>query len=126
MAKKRESKSGSKRSKKGTDALERVPERITIAVLKNLINENPKRMAYVLQVHFRRMATLLVLIGEDSARLLVANLDEHERLVAMKHTAELHSVGLAGQTNVLRDFTEVALLVNSALFGSKEFSNSLL
>jgi hypothetical protein len=101
------------------------PERITIEVLKQLIRRNPKSMAYAAQVPFMRLAALLMLLGEDSARLLFPHLDPSVRQAIVHHLTSLAPVSLAEQIAILREFTNDALRANASLFSSSEFVEAI-
>lgn len=107
--------------------IELVPERITIEVLKQLVRENPRKMAYaaILRPAFQKLACLFFLLGEDGARLLMNELDEHEKQVVLKHIAGLNPVSLDEQTQILREFTENALLANASVFSEVDFAKKL-
>jgi hypothetical protein len=101
------------------------PERITIEVLKQLVRQNPKSMAYAAQVPSMRLAALLMLLGEDTARLLFTELDPSVRQAIVHHLNCLTPVSLEEQTAILREFTSDALRANASLFANGEFAKAI-
>ncbi len=74
----------------------------------------------------QKLAALMILLGEESASILLKSFDDHERELVSAEMANLPLMDLEQQTSVLREFTEMALLANSALGGSVEYTRSVL
>ena len=74
----------------------------------------------------QKLAALLILLGEDSASILLKNFDANETELISAEMANLPLMNLDQQTAVLKEFTEMALQANAALGGSKEYTRSVL
>ena len=81
----------------------------------------PKGMTQI-----QKLAALLILLGEDSASILLKNFDDNERELISAEMANLPLMNLDQQTSVLKEFTEMALQANAALGGSVEYTRSVL
>ena len=110
-------------------------ERITIEVLKQLTRENPPKMSQAVGnwlsqsirderntekafSHLQKLATLLILLGEDGASILLKHFEERERELVAAEMVTLPIMNLSQQKIVIKEFTESALL--------KEFELRLL
>lgn len=104
-------------------------ERITIEVLKQLIREHPKKVAHAatqsIQTSRRKLAALLLILGEDSARRIMAELNEHEKALSVSAVAGLRPVSLEEQSAILKEFTVAALRAVASLFGDPEFAKAI-
>ena len=76
--------------------------------------------------HLQRLAALLILLGEDSASILLKHFDDNERELISAEMANLPLMNLDEQTAVLKDFTEMALQANASLGGSVEYTRAVL
>jgi flagellar motor switch protein FliG len=76
--------------------------------------------------HLQRLAALLILLGEDSASILLKHFDDNERELISAEMANLPLMNLEQQTAVLKEFTEMALQANAALGGSVEYTKAVL
>ncbi len=74
----------------------------------------------------QKLAALMILLGEESASILLKNFDDNERELLSAEMANLPLMNLDQQTSVLKEFTEMALLANSALGGSVEYTRAVL
>ena len=74
----------------------------------------------------QKLAALLILVGEDSASILLKNFDANELELITSEMANLPMMNLDQQTAVLKEFTEMALQANTALGGSVEYTRSVL
>jgi len=68
----------------------------------------------------------LILLGEDSASILLKYFDDNERELISAEMANLPLMNLEQQTAVLKEFTEMALQANAALGGSVEYTKAVL
>ncbi|MBI4659595.1 MAG: flagellar motor switch protein FliG [Verrucomicrobia bacterium] len=76
--------------------------------------------------HLQKLAALLILLGEDSASILLKHFDDNERELISAEMANLPLMNLEQQTSVLKEFTELALQANAALGGSVEYTRAVL
>ena len=76
--------------------------------------------------HLQKLAALLILLGEDSASILLKYFDDNERELISAEMANLPLMNLEQQTSVLKEFTELALQANAALGGSVEYTRTVL
>lgn len=76
--------------------------------------------------HIQKLAALLILLGEDSASIMLKNFDDNERELISAEMANLPLMNLEQQTAVLKEFTEMALQANAALGGSVEYTRAVL
>lgn len=76
--------------------------------------------------HLQKLAALLILLGEDSASILLKHFDDNERELISAEMANLPLMNLEQQTSVLKEFTEMALQANAALGGSVEYTRAVL
>ena len=76
--------------------------------------------------HLQKLAALLILLGEDSASILLKHFDDNERELISAEMANLPLMNLEEQTSVLKEFTEMALQANAALGGSVEYTRAVL
>lgn len=111
------------------------PERIMIEVLRQLTRENPFKMSVAARTWalgklntlqdqnlqektplsvVQRIAALLILLGEDTASLLLSHFDETQTESIALEMANLRLINLEAQTTVLKEFTEMALREYSA------------
>ena len=74
----------------------------------------------------QKLAALLILVGEDSASILLKNFDANELELITSEMANLPMMNLDQQTAVLKEFTEMALQANTALGGSVEYTRTVL
>lgn len=74
----------------------------------------------------QKLAALLILLGEDSASIMLKNFDDNERELISAEMANLPLMTLEEQTAVLKEFTEMALQANAALGGSVEYTRAVL
>lgn len=91
-----------------------------LAVTKELPTQ-PRGMSQI-----QKLAALLILLGEDSASILLKNFDDNERELISAEMANLPLMNLEQQTSVLKEFTEMALQANAALGGSVEYTRAVL
>lgn len=68
----------------------------------------------------------MILLGEDSASILLKHFDDNERELISAEMANLPLMNLEQQTAVLKEFTEMALQANAALGGSVEYTKAVL
>lgn len=92
-----------------------------LAVTKDAPNTQPRGMSQI-----QKLAALLILLGEDSASILLKNFDDNERELISAEMANLPLMNLEQQTSVLKEFTEMALQANAALGGSVEYTRAVL
>ena len=83
-------------------------------------------LSQLFEASLRRSAALLILLGEDSARLIMNELDPHERALLASSAANLSPVSLGEQTVILREFAEEALNANASLFGDVSFAEAIM
>jgi flagellar motor switch protein FliG len=76
--------------------------------------------------HLQKLAALLILLGEESASIMLKHFDDNERELISAEMANLPLMTLDQQTAVLKEFTEMALQANAALGGSVEYTRSVL
>ena len=74
----------------------------------------------------QKMATLLVLLGEESASTLLKGLDDNERELISAEMVNLPLISVAQQTAVLREFAGMAIQANSGVGGSVEYTRAVL
>lgn len=74
----------------------------------------------------QKLAALLILLGEDSAALILKSFDDNERELVCAEMANLPMLGLDQQQTILKEFTEMAVEANSALGGSVEYTRAVL
>jgi flagellar motor switch protein FliG len=74
----------------------------------------------------QKLAALLILLGEDSASILLKNFDDNERELISAEMANLPLMNLEQQTSVLKEFTEMAMQAHAALGGSVEYTRAVL
>jgi len=74
----------------------------------------------------QKLAALLILLGEDSASIMLKSFDDNERELISAEMANLPLMNLDQQTAVLKEFTEMALQANAALGGSAEYTRAVL
>jgi flagellar motor switch protein FliG len=74
----------------------------------------------------QKLAALLILLGEDSASIMLKSFDDNERELISAEMANLPLMNLDQQTSVLKEFTEMALQANAALGGSVEYTRAVL
>lgn len=74
----------------------------------------------------QKLAALMILLGEDSASIMIKSFDDNERELLSAEMANLPLMNLEEQTSVLKEFTEMALQANAALGGSVEYTRSVL
>lgn len=74
----------------------------------------------------QKLAALMILLGEDSASIMLKNFDDNERELISAEMANLPLMTLEEQTAVLKEFTEMALQANAALGGSVEYTRAVL
>jgi flagellar motor switch protein FliG len=72
------------------------------------------------------MAALLVLLGEESASILLKSLDDNERELVSSEMVNLPLMTVEQQTSVLKEFTEMAIQANSGVSGSVEYTRMVL
>ena len=92
-----------------------------LATTRDNSNAGPKAMTQI-----QKLAALLILLGEDSASILLKNFDDNERELISSEMANLPLMNLDQQTSVLKEFTEMASQANAALGGSVEYTCSVL
>jgi len=74
----------------------------------------------------QKMAALLVLLGEESASILIKSLDDNERELVSSEMVNLPLMTVEQQTSVLKEFTEMAIQANSGVSGSVEYTRMVL
>lgn len=74
----------------------------------------------------QKLAAVLMLLGEDTASLIFKSFDDHERELIAAEMANLPLLSLDQQTEILKDFTELAIKANTSLGGSVEYTQSVL
>ncbi len=74
----------------------------------------------------QKLAALMILLGEDSASIMLKSFDDNERELISAEMANLPLMTLEEQTSVLKEFTEMALQANAALGGSVEYTRAVL
>lgn len=74
----------------------------------------------------QKLAALMILLGEDSASIMLKSFDDNERELISSEMANLPLMTLEEQTSVLKEFTEMALQANAALGGSVEYTRAVL
>jgi flagellar motor switch protein FliG len=74
----------------------------------------------------QKMAALMVLLGEESASILLKSLDDNERELVSAEMVNLPLMTVEQQTSVLREFTEMAIQANSGVGGSVEYTRAVL
>lgn len=74
----------------------------------------------------QKMAALLVLLGEESASILLKGLDDNEREMISAELVNLPMLTVEQQTAVLREFTGMAIQANAGVGGSVEYTRSVL
>ncbi len=74
----------------------------------------------------QKMAALLVLLGEESASILLKSLDDNERELVSSEMVNLPLMTVEQQTSVLKEFTEMAIQANSGVSGSVEYTRIVL
>jgi flagellar motor switch protein FliG len=74
----------------------------------------------------QKMAALLVLLGEESANILLKSLDDNERELVSSEMVNLPLMTVEQQTSVLKEFTEMAIQANSGVSGSVEYTRMVL
>lgn len=76
--------------------------------------------------YLQKLAALMILLGEDSASILLKHFDDNERELISAEMANLPLMNLEQQTAVLKEFTEMALQANASLGGSVEYTRAVL
>lgn len=74
----------------------------------------------------QKLAALMILLGEDSASIMIKSFDSNECELISAEMANLPLMNLEQQTTVLREFTEMALQANASLGGSVEYTRGVL
>lgn len=74
----------------------------------------------------QKLAALLILLGEDTASLILKSFDDNERELVSAEMANLPLLSLEQQTEILKEFTEMALHASSSVGGSVEYTQSVL
>jgi len=74
----------------------------------------------------QKLAALMILLGEEAAGLILKTFDKNEREAVCSEMANLPMLGLEQQQNILREFTERAVVANSSLEGSEEYTKKVL
>ncbi|MFZ9856556.1 MAG: flagellar motor switch protein FliG [Limisphaerales bacterium] len=74
----------------------------------------------------QKIAALLVLLGEESASILIKSLDDNERELVSSELVNLPLLSVEQQTQVLKEFTEMAMQANSSVGGSVEYTRVVL
>ncbi|MSR42749.1 MAG: flagellar motor switch protein FliG [Pedosphaera sp.] len=74
----------------------------------------------------QKLAALMILLGEDTASILLKAFDDNERELVSAEMSNLPMLNLEQQTTVLQEFTEMALQANSALVGSVDYTRNVL
>jgi len=74
----------------------------------------------------QKLAALMILLGEDTASLMLKSFDDNERELISAEMSNLPMLNLEQQTVVLQQFTEMALQANSALAGSVDYTRGVL
>jgi len=85
-----------------------------------------KLEGYKSMSQLQKLAALMILLGEDSASIMIKSFDDNERELLSAEMANLPLMNLEEQTSVLKEFTEMALQANAALGGSVEYTRSVL
>jgi flagellar motor switch protein FliG len=65
----------------------------------------------------QKIAALLVLLGEESASILIKSLDDNERELVSSELVNLPLLTVDQQMQVLKEFTEMAMQANSSVGG---------
>ncbi|MCF7762458.1 MAG: flagellar motor switch protein FliG [Verrucomicrobia bacterium] len=79
-----------------------------------------------MMTQLQKLAALMILLGEDSASIMLKSFDDNERELISSEMANLPLMTLEEQTSVLKEFTEMALQANAALGGSVEYTRAVL
>src|SRR6185436_3936957 len=74
----------------------------------------------------QKLAILLVILGADSAAQIMKNLDEHELDAVSTEMSKLGLISQELQTEVLREFTDVAVQAGTAIRGGVEYTQNSL
>jgi flagellar motor switch protein FliG len=74
----------------------------------------------------QKLAALLVLLGPESAAQLMKSLDEQELEAVTGEIAKLTMLSQEVQTEVLREFTEVAVQASTSIRGGVDFTQTAL
>jgi flagellar motor switch protein FliG len=90
------------------------------------LNTEPANTTTRAMSTIQKLAALLILLGEESASILLKSFDDNERELVSAEMANLPLMDLEQQTLVLREFTEMALQANTALGGSVEYTRNVL
>lgn len=88
--------------------------------------DSRKMEGYKSMSQLQKLAALMILLGEDSASIMIKSFDDNERELLSAEMANLPLMNLEEQTSVLKEFTEMALQANAALGGSVEYTRSVL
>lgn len=74
----------------------------------------------------QKLASLLIILGPGTAAGILKNLDEHELDAVTAEMAKITMISSEMQTEILREFTEVAVQASTALRGGMEFTQASL
>ena len=74
----------------------------------------------------QKLAAFLVIMGEDAAAEIVKNFDDNERELVCAEMANLPLLDSQQQSEVLQEFTEMAVEARSGVSGSVDFTRSVL
>lgn len=74
----------------------------------------------------QKLAALLIILGRDNAAGILKNLDENELEGVTSEMAKITMISAELQTEILREFTEVAVQASTSLRGGMEFAQASL
>jgi flagellar motor switch protein FliG len=74
----------------------------------------------------QKLATLLVILGPESAAQMLKNLDEHELEIVSMEMSKLTLVTQELRQEILREFSEMALQAGTAILGGVSYTKGVL
>ena len=74
----------------------------------------------------QKLATLLVMMGPESAAQIIKNLDEHEVDSVSSEMTKLSLISQELQIEILREFSEVALQASTSVRGGMDYTRTVL
>src|SRR3954469_13869156 len=75
---------------------------------------------------FQKLAALLVILGPESAASVLKKMDEDELDAVTTEMTKTSMISAEMQTEILREFTEVAVQASTSLRGGVEFTQTSL
>src|SRR2546423_1455976 len=75
---------------------------------------------------FQKLAALLIILGPEGAAKILGNLDEREVEAISTEMAKMPMVDVELQSEILREFSEVALAAGTSLRGGVTFTTRAL